>query len=64
MEYCKDPWYFLYGDEERHLLDRMKELNKNIDKETRIKFLKSEVRKREKLLKRRLRRRKRYIINI
>ena len=38
----------------------MKELNKNLDKETRIKFLRSEVRKRETLLKKRMRRARRY----
>ena len=55
----EDPWRYIYGDEERHLLDRMKELNKNFDKETRIKFLRAEVRKREDFLKRRLRRARR-----
>ena len=29
--------FFLFGDEERFLLDRLRELNKNFDKETRIK---------------------------
>ena len=51
----QDPWRYIYGDEERHLLDRMKELNKNFDKETRIKFLRAEVKKRENFLKKRLR---------
>ena len=44
--------FFIFdGDEERFLLDRLKELNRNFDKETRIKFLKSEIRKREKILR-------------
>ena len=38
----------------------MKELNKNFDKETRIKLLRVEVRKRENLLRKRLRRSSRY----
>ena len=45
--------FYVYGDEERFLLDRIKELNRNFDKETRIKFLKAEVRKREKILRKR-----------
>ena len=49
--------FFIFdGDEERFLLDRLKELNRNFDKETRIKFLKSEIRKREKILRKRWRR--------
>ena len=51
----QDPWHHIYGDEERHLLDRMKELNRNFDKETRIKLLRGEVKKRENLLRKRLR---------
>ena len=47
--------FYIFGDEERFLLDRVKELNRNFDKETRIKFLKSEVRKREQLLRKRWR---------
>ena len=44
---------FLYGDEERFLLDRIKELNRNFDKEERVKLLRMEVKKREKILRRR-----------
>ena len=46
----------MYGDEERHLLDRMKELNRNFDKDTRIKLLRADVKKRENLLRKRMRR--------
>ena len=35
--------FFIFGDEERFLLDRLRELNKNFDKETRIRFLRAEV---------------------
>ena len=45
--------FYVYGDEERFLLDRIKELNRNFDKDTRIKLLKAEVRKREKILRKR-----------
>ena len=44
---------FLYGDEERFLLDRIKELNRNFDKEERVKLLRMEVKKREKILRKR-----------
>ena len=44
---------FLFGDEERFLLDRLRELNKNFDKETRIKFLRAEVKKRENIIHKR-----------
>ena len=47
--------FFIFGDEERFLLDRLKELNKNFDKESRIKLLRSEVKKREKILRKRWR---------
>ena len=40
----------------------MKELNKNFDKETRIKLLRAEVRKRENLLRKRLRGSRRYVV--
>ena len=40
----------------------MKELNKNFDKETRIKLLRTEVRKRENLLRKRLRGSRRYVV--
>ena len=40
----------------------MKELNKNFDKETRIKLLRVEVRKRENLLRKRLRGSRRYVV--
>ena len=42
--------FLLFGDEERYLIDRIRELNRNFDKETRIKFLRAEVKKREKVL--------------
>jgi len=48
--------FFIFGDEERFLLDRMKELNRNFDKESRIKLLRSEVKKREKILRKRWKR--------
>ena len=54
--------FFIFGDEERFLLDRMKELNRNFDKETRIKLLRSEVKKREKILRKRWRKH-RYAVN-
>ena len=44
---------FLYGDEERFLLDRIKELNRNFDKEERVRLLRMEVKKREKILRKR-----------
>lgn len=47
--------FYIFGDEERYLLDRLKELNKNFDKESRIKLLKAEVKKREKILRKRWR---------
>ena len=48
--------FFIYGDEERFLLDRIKELNKNFTKETRVRLLRAEVKKREKILRRRWKR--------
>ena len=45
--------FFIFGDEERFLLDRLQELNKNFDKETRIKFLRAEVKKRENIIHKR-----------
>ena len=45
--------FFIFGDEERFLLDRLRELNKNFDKETRIKFLRAEVKKRENIIHKR-----------
>ena len=45
--------FFIFGDEERFLLDRLRELNKNFDKETRIRFLRAEVKKRENILHKR-----------
>ena len=45
--------FFIYGDEERFLLDRIKELNRNFSKETRVRLLRLEVKKREKILRRR-----------
>ena len=45
--------FFLFGDEERFLLDKLRELNKNFDKETRIKFLRAEVKKRENIIHKR-----------
>ena len=48
--------FLIYGDEERFLLDRIKELNKNFTKETRVRLLRAEVKKREKILRRRWKR--------
>ena len=45
--------FFIFGDEERFLIDRLRELNKNFDKETRIKFLRAEVKKRENIIHKR-----------
>ena len=53
---------FLYGDEERFLLDRIKELNRNFDKEERVKLLRMEVKKREKILRKRWKK-YRYVIS-
>ena len=48
--------FLIYGDEERFLQDRIKELNRNFSKETRVRLLRTEVKKREKILRRRWKR--------
>ena len=48
--------FLIYGDEERFLLDRIKELNRNFNKETRVRLLRVEVKKRERILRRRWKR--------
>ena len=60
----QDSWRYIFGDEERYLLDRWKELNRFLDKETRIRFLKREVQKRGDLLKKRSRRAKVSLLQI
>ena len=51
----------IFGDEERYLLDRWRELNKFLDKDTRIKFLRKEVKKRGDLLKKRAKKQRRLL---
>ena len=51
----------IFGDEERYLLDRWRELNKFLDKETRIRFLRREVKKRGDLLKKRAKKQRRLL---
>ena len=57
--FSQDSWRYIFGDEERYLLDRWKELNRFIDKETRVRLLRREVKKRGDLLKKRFRRERR-----
>ena len=57
----QDSWRYIFRDEERYLLDRWKELNRFLDKETRIRFLRREVKKRGDLLKKRFRRERRSV---
>jgi hypothetical protein len=59
--FSQDSWRYIFRDEERYLLDRWKELNRFLDKETRIRFLKKEVKKRGDLLKKRSRRERRSV---
>ena len=57
--YPQGSWRFIFGDEERYLLDRWRELNKFLDKETRIRLLRREVKKRGDLLKKRAKKQRR-----